>query len=54
MYKLIEMKERVREFEYKWRDKDRTKPLLWDRGEVLNQVRNYVGLILMNYHLHIT
>ena len=32
MYKLIEMKEKVREFEYKWKDKDRTQPLLWDRG----------------------
>ena len=32
MYKLIEMKAKVREFEYKWKDKDRTQPLLWDRG----------------------
>jgi len=32
MYKLIEMKEKVREFEYKWKDRDRTQPLLWDRG----------------------
>ena len=32
MYKLIEMKEKVREFEYKWKDKDKTQPLLWDRG----------------------
>ena len=32
MYKLIEMKEKVREFEYKWKDKDRAQPLLWDRG----------------------
>lgn len=30
MYKLIEMKEKVREFEYKWGDKDRTKPILWE------------------------
>jgi hypothetical protein len=30
MYKLIEMKEKVREFEYKWADKDRTKPLEWE------------------------
>ena len=32
MYKLIEMKEKVREFEYKWKDRDKTQPLLWDRG----------------------
>ena len=32
MYKLIEMKEKVREFEYKWKDRDRTQPLLWDGG----------------------
>lgn len=32
MYKLIEMKERVREFEYKWGDKDRTKPIEWEVG----------------------
>jgi glycosyltransferase involved in cell wall biosynthesis len=32
MYKLIEMKERVREFEYKWKDRDRTQPLMWERG----------------------
>jgi hypothetical protein len=30
MFKLIEMKERVREFEYKWGDKDRTKPIEWE------------------------
>jgi glycosyltransferase involved in cell wall biosynthesis len=30
MYKLIEMKEKVREFEYKWADKDRTKPIEWE------------------------
>ena len=33
MFKLIEMKERVREFEYKWKDvEDKTQPILWDRG----------------------
>lgn len=32
MQKLIEMKERVREFEYKWGDKDKTKPLMWECG----------------------
>ena len=32
MYKLIEMKEKVREFEYKWKDRDRTKPLMWEAG----------------------
>ena len=32
MYKLIEMKEKVREFDYKWKDKDKTQPLLWDIG----------------------
>ena len=33
MYKLIEMKEKVREFDYKWEDKeDKTKPLMWDIG----------------------
>ena len=32
MYKLIEMKEKVREFEYKWKDKDRTQPLMWEAG----------------------
>jgi glycosyltransferase involved in cell wall biosynthesis len=30
MYKLIEMKEKVREFEYKWADKDHTKPIEWE------------------------
>lgn len=30
MYKLIEMKEKVREFEYKWADKDRSKPIEWE------------------------
>jgi len=31
MYKLIEMKERVREFEYKWNDvEDKSKPIKWD------------------------
>lgn len=29
MSKLIEMKERVREFEYKWKDKDKTQPIEW-------------------------
>ena len=32
MYKLIEMKEKVREFEYKWKDQDSAKPLMWDAG----------------------
>ena len=32
MYKLIEMKEKVREFEYKWNDKDKTQPLMWEQG----------------------
>ena len=32
MYKLIEMKEKVREFEYKWKDQDKTQPLKWDIG----------------------
>ena len=32
MYKLIEMKETVREFEYKWKDHDRAKPLMWEAG----------------------
>jgi len=33
MFKLIEMKERVREFEYKWGDvQDKSKPIMWDRG----------------------
>ena len=31
MYKLIEMKERVREFEYKWKDRDKTQPLMWEQ-----------------------
>jgi glycosyltransferase involved in cell wall biosynthesis len=30
MFKLIEMKEKVREFEYKWGDKDHTKPIEWE------------------------
>lgn len=29
MQKIIEIKERVREFEYKWEDKDKTKPVEW-------------------------
>jgi glycosyltransferase involved in cell wall biosynthesis len=34
MYKLIEMKERVREFEYKWENvEDKTKPIRWDTGD---------------------
>jgi hypothetical protein len=32
MFKLIEMKERVREFEYKWNDKDKTQPIKWETG----------------------
>jgi len=33
MYKLVEMKQKVREFEYKWKDHtDKTKPLLWNGG----------------------
>ena len=32
MYKLIEMKEKVREFEYKWKDQDRTQPIFWEEG----------------------
>ena len=32
MYKLIEMKEKVREFEYKWKDQDRTQPLMWEQS----------------------
>ena len=32
MYKLIEMKEKVREFEYKWANKDRTQPIMWEQG----------------------
>ena len=32
MYKLIEMKEKVREFEYKWNDKDKSKPIMWEQG----------------------
>jgi hypothetical protein len=32
MFKLIEMKERVREFEYKWNDKDKTQPIMWEIG----------------------
>ena len=31
MYKLIEMKE-GQEFEYKWKDHDKTQPLKWDIG----------------------
>jgi len=32
MYKLIEMKQKVREFEYKWADKDRSQPIFWEEG----------------------
>ena len=32
MYKLIEMKEKVREFEYKWANKDRSQPIMWEQG----------------------
>ena len=32
MYKLIEMKEKVREFEYKWNDKDKSQPIKWEEG----------------------
>jgi hypothetical protein len=32
MYKLIEMKEKVREFEYKWKDKDRSQPIFWEES----------------------
>jgi len=31
MYKLIEMKEKVREFDYKWNDKDKTQPIMWEQ-----------------------
>lgn len=30
MSKLLEMQEKVREFEYKWQEQDRTKPIKWD------------------------
>ena len=32
MYKLIEMKEKVREFDYKWKDQDRSQPIFWEEG----------------------
>jgi hypothetical protein len=33
MFKLIEMKEKVREFEYKWKDvEDKTQPIRWETG----------------------
>ncbi len=33
MFKLIEMKEKVREFEYKWKDvEDKTQPIMWETG----------------------
>lgn len=33
MYKLIEMKEKVREFDYKWSNvEDKTKPFIWEFG----------------------
>ena len=30
MYKLIEMKRKVREFEFKWAGKDRSQPIMWE------------------------
>ena len=32
MYKLIEMKEKVREFDFKWADKDKAQPIFWEEG----------------------
>jgi len=32
MYKLIEMKEKVREFDYKWKDQDRSQPIFWEES----------------------
>lgn len=32
MFKLIEMKERVREFDYKWNGKDKSEPIMWETG----------------------
>jgi len=32
MSKLIQMKERVREFEYKWNGKDKTLPIMWEQS----------------------
>ena len=32
MFKLIEMKEKVREFEYKWNGKDKSEPIMWETG----------------------
>jgi len=32
MYKLIEMKQKVREFEFKWAGKDRSQPIFWEEG----------------------
>lgn len=33
MYKLIEMKEKVREFEYKWNNvEDKSQPIMWETG----------------------
>lgn len=33
MFKLIEMKEKVREFEYKWKDvEDKSQPIMWEIG----------------------
>jgi hypothetical protein len=33
MFKLVEMKEKVREFEYKWKDvEDKTQPIFWESG----------------------
>ena len=33
MFKLIEVKERVREFDYKWKDvEDKTQPIKWETG----------------------
>lgn len=36
MLKLIEMKEKVREFEYKWKNKDKNEPILWDQYNTSN------------------
>lgn len=32
MFKLVEMKEKVREFEYKWNGKDKSEPIFWETG----------------------
>ena len=49
MYKLIEMKEKVREFNYKWQDKDKSEPLMWSQV-VLVEERNSAGMIWMNFN----